>query len=85
MQHRRAVPFASFPAALIEQILDVTFEALRPGGTFTTFQYLHATVLPSARFFRERMRQRFGPFVYRAVEFRNTPPAFVFRWRKSGE
>ena len=76
------LPFASLPEDLIGRILEETVAALRPGGTFSTFQYLHAVGLPSARYFRGEMRQRFGAMDGRRCELRNLPPAFVFTWRK---
>jgi phospholipid N-methyltransferase len=76
------LPFASLPAALIHRILDAVEAALRAGGTFTTFQYLHAYGLPSARLFRREMGRRFGPMVSRRVELLNLPPAFVLEWVK---
>jgi phospholipid N-methyltransferase len=76
------LPFASLPKDLIGRILEETMAALRPGGTFSTFQYLHAWGLPSARYFRSEMRQRFGPMHGWRCEIRNLPPAFVFTWRK---
>ncbi len=53
---------------------------LRPGGTFTTFQYLHAYHLSPARTFRRAMKDRVGHDAERLVVFRNLPPAFVFTW-----
>ncbi len=78
------LPFASLPADLTLQILDATVSALRPGGTFTTFQYVHAYQLPAARSFRGEMRRRLGPISARKIELLNFPPAFVFTWRKDG-
>lgn len=77
------LPFASLPGDLTTRILEVTLEALRPGGTFTTFQYVHSTPLPAARKFRDEMASLFGPVEERRTEVRNVPPAFVLTWRKS--
>jgi phospholipid N-methyltransferase len=76
------LPFASLPEAVTNAILEAMFKVLRPGGTFSTFQYLHAIPLPSARCFRRRMRLKFGPHIRRRLEWRNLPPAFAFTWRK---
>lgn len=77
------LPFASLGRELIERILDALDVSLRDGGTFSTFQYLHAVGLPSARYFRREMKSRFGRVHSRRVEFRNLPPAFVFSWKKT--
>ena len=75
------LPFASFPRDLTGEILEQVSGALRPGGTFTTFQYVHACGLSSARHFRGQMNRRFGPMDSWKLELRNIPPAFVFTWR----
>ncbi len=76
------LPFASLPQSLTLEVLDAIGEVLRPGGTFTTFQYLHAYRFASARTFRARMAERFGPIRERRLEWRNLPPAYVFTWQK---
>lgn len=76
------LPFASLPAPVTLPILDEIHRSLREGGTFTTFQYLHAYQLSAARAFRREMRSRFGPISSWGVVMRNIPPALVLRWRK---
>lgn len=76
------LPFASLPPSLIEEVLEAIVRSLRPGGTFTTFQYVHAYPMPSARFFRDRMEEHFGHHVLLQVEPRNFPPALIFTWQK---
>lgn len=76
------LPFASLPSNVSESILEASFAALKPGGSFVTFQYLHSTVLPPAIKFRARMKRLFGPMVGWRFELCNLPPAFVLRWMK---
>lgn len=76
------LPFASLPAATSRQVLDAIQRVLRPGGTFTTFQYLHAFTLPRAAAFRREVDARLGGPASRSTVFRNFPPAFVLRWRR---
>src|SRR5262245_26236199 len=45
------LPFASLPESVTLPILDEVHQCLREGGTFTTFQYLHAYGFPAARAF----------------------------------
>lgn len=78
------LPFASLPREVTRTVLEATAVALRPGGTFTTFQYVHSFPLPTAVRFRRHMAQLFGPLSARRVEVRNLPPALVFSWRKPG-
>jgi phosphatidylethanolamine/phosphatidyl-N-methylethanolamine N-methyltransferase len=76
------LPFASLPAALSHAILDAVKSTLGPGGTFTTFQYIHAYPTPPARAFRRDMDAHFGPMAARRAVFRNLPPAFVLSWTR---
>ena len=78
------LPFASLPSEVTLPILDAAYDSLRPGGTFTTFQYVHAYKLPAARVFRSEMLLRFGPPSSCKVVLRNLPPAFVIKWQKNG-
>lgn len=76
------LPFASLPGPMTRQILDGIRDTLRPGGTFTTFQYLHAYRLGPAAVFRRTATAHFGAPPERRVVWRNIPPAFVLSWRK---
>ena len=78
------LPFASLPREVTRTVLEASAAALRDGGTFTTFQYVHSFPLPSAVRFRRHMATLFGPLSARRVEVRNLPPALVFSWRKPG-
>lgn len=76
------LPFASLPAAISRSILAAVAQALVPGGTFTTFQYVHAYATPPAVKFRKQMSADFGPVRSRQLVVRNFPPAFVLTWKK---
>jgi phospholipid N-methyltransferase len=76
------LPFASLPTAVSRAILDAIETSLRPGGTFTTFQYVHAYATPPAARFRADMARRFGPLVSRTLVLRNVPPAYVLTWKR---
>ena len=76
------LPFASLPAAVSRSILAAVAESLVPGGTFTTFQYVHAYATPPAVKFRKQMAADFGPVVARQKVIRNLPPAYVMTWKK---
>lgn len=79
------LPFASLPGEVTEATLQALHGALRRGGTFTTFQYVHAVGFAAARRFRDRMLRLFGPMEHWSLELLNVPPAFAFTWRKSGD
>jgi phosphatidylethanolamine/phosphatidyl-N-methylethanolamine N-methyltransferase len=77
------LPFASLPASSARAIVEAIFTALRPGGTFTTFQYAHAFGFPSALAVRRALRLGMGSRPTRRLVIRNLPPALVVRWTKS--
>jgi phosphatidylethanolamine/phosphatidyl-N-methylethanolamine N-methyltransferase len=76
------LPFVSLPQAVTRQILDKVVAVLKPGGTFTTFQYLHGYQMPAGAAFRRGMSARMGSRPHVRVVVRNFPPALVFTWRK---
>jgi phosphatidylethanolamine/phosphatidyl-N-methylethanolamine N-methyltransferase len=77
------LPFASLPASTTRQVVDAIVEALRPGGTFTTFQYVHAFAFPSAMTVRRALTRKMGSSPSRTLVMGNIPPALVLRWRKT--
>ena len=78
------LPFASLPSAMARDIVAAIVQTLRPGGTFTTFQYIHASGFPSAAAVRRTLTAHMGAPPSVAVVMGNLPPAFVLRWHKTG-
>jgi phospholipid N-methyltransferase len=76
------LPFASLPVSVQDDVLAGLEELLSSGGTFTTFQYVHAYQMHAARRFRQRMSQLFGQSTRSRPVMRNTPPAYVVRWER---
>jgi phospholipid N-methyltransferase len=76
------LPFASLPAAITSGILDGIERTLRPGGTFTTFQYVNAYGMSAAVAFRQDLSRRLGGEPTRHLVMRNIPPAWVLTWTK---
>jgi phospholipid N-methyltransferase len=77
------LPFASLPAAVTTEILDGIEHTLRPGGTFTTFQYVHAYRLPPAVAFRREISSRMKSAPSRTLVVKNLPPAYVLTWKRA--
>jgi phospholipid N-methyltransferase len=73
------LPWAVFSSELQLRLLAAIRDALRSGGTFATFAYLHAAWLPAARRFREHLTSHFETVEESRVVWRNLPPAFVYR------
>jgi phosphatidylethanolamine/phosphatidyl-N-methylethanolamine N-methyltransferase len=76
------LPFASLPPASARGIVDAIVSALRPGGTFTTFQYVHAFGFSSASAVRRTLAARMGSLPTYRLVVGNLPPALVVRWTK---
>jgi phospholipid N-methyltransferase len=76
------LPFVSLPAAMTTNILESIARVLRPGGTMTTFQYVHGYRLPPAVAFRRNMSLRMGGEPQVKAVVRNFPPAFVLTWTR---
>ena len=76
------LPFASLPAGTTRRILDGVHQTLRVGGTFTTFQYVHAYRMPAAVTFRRELSARLGSEFRSALVVRNLPPALVLTWQR---
>jgi len=76
------LPFASLPVAVQDGVVRTIDRLLRDGGTFRTFQYLHAFNMANAKTFRARMDGLFGPGQCVAKVLRNVPPACVMSWTR---
>lgn len=76
------LPFASLPASVQDGVVSNIDRLLSAGGTFRTFQYLHAFNMANAKAFRRRMDQVFGPGRCVAKVLRNVPPACVMSWTR---
>ncbi|UBU17741.1 class I SAM-dependent methyltransferase [Nonomuraea gerenzanensis] len=76
------LPWAAFPSQLQHELLGAVTGAMSPGAAFTTFSYIHAIPLSSARRFRALLAERFEEVVLGRTVWRNTPPAFVFHARR---
>ena len=66
------LPFASLPVDVSRKVMDGIQHTLRPGGTFTTFQYLHGYWMPPGRTFRREMSVRMGA-PHRQLVLKNFP------------
>lgn len=72
------LPFANFGATQQAQVVDAVRAALRPGGSFVSYSFMHAQVLPTSRRFRRSLKALFGRLDIHPVLL-NAPPALVYR------
>lgn len=76
------LPWASFSRELQQRLMTAVVQALRPGGRFTTFAYVHGVLLPAGRRLRRMLDGGFREVERTPVVWRNLPPAFVYRcWK----
>lgn len=76
------LPWAVFPSDVQDEILDATLRALKPGGIFTTFTYLHSYYLPAACRIRTKLKKNFSEVSLSPVVWGNLPPAVVYWCKK---
>jgi len=76
------LPWAGFSGEHQERLMSAVTRALRPGGRFAAFAYLNAAWLPPGRRFRALLHSFFRKVTTTRTEWRNVPPAFVYRCEK---
>ncbi len=76
------LPWAVFPNDLQDEILEATLRALKPGGIFTTFTYIHSFYLPAACRIRSKLKKNFAEVSISPVVWANMPPAIVYWCKK---
>ncbi|MDN3262242.1 methyltransferase domain-containing protein [Streptomyces sp. CSDS2] len=76
------LPWASLDRTTQRATLDSVRRVLAPQGAFTTFSYVHATCLASARRFRRLLGSSFEEVVPGRTVWGNLPPAFVYHARR---
>lgn len=69
------LPWSLFPAAAQRAIVGAAARSLAPGGSFTTFAYLHALPLGRARSFRALLGEVFDEVLTTRTVWSNLPPA----------
>jgi hypothetical protein len=62
----------------VARLLAVVHDALRPGGTFRTFSYVHTMANPASWRLRRVLRRTFAASAVRGPVRRSVPPALVF-------
>ncbi|QMU55703.1 MAG: methyltransferase domain-containing protein [Candidatus Mycalebacterium zealandia] len=73
------LPWSVFSDALQKKLLGSVYEVLNPGGIFTSFAYTPMHMLPGGRKFKKNLEAVFGKIKKTETEWRNVPPAFIYR------
>ena len=76
------LPWAGFKSEEQQRILASVLNILRPGGYLTTYAYNHVAWLPGGCRFRKLLKSTFARVTTTRTEWRNLPPAFVYRCQK---
>lgn len=76
------LPWAAFTRQFQRHLLEVTYEALAPGGVFLTFAYHHGSILPPGLRFKALLGEVFEKVERSEMVWRNVPPAFIYRCTK---
>ncbi len=76
------LPWAGFSPEEQKKLLSAAYRILRPGGYLTTYAYNHVAWMSGGRSFRKLLRSTFKHVTTTRTEWRNLPPAFVYRCQK---
>jgi phosphatidylethanolamine/phosphatidyl-N-methylethanolamine N-methyltransferase len=76
------LPWAGFKAEEQQRLLGAVVRTLKPGGMMTTYAFNHVAWRSGARNFRKLLEASFSEVTTTRTEWRNLPPAFVYRCRK---
>lgn len=76
------LPWVVFGSSFQKKLLSAAREALNPGGVFVSFAYAPMHVLPGGKNFRNNLEAMFSKVEKTKIEWRNLPPAFVYRAQK---
>ena len=77
------LPWAAFTADLQHCLMKAVLSRMSDGGYFATFAYLQGAILPAGIRFKKLLHESFGDVRQSRTVWRNLPPAFVYRCRKS--
>lgn len=78
-----SLPWAIFPHELQTKLLDVIWDVMSDDGLFVTYAYLQGAIMPSGIRFRRRLEEKFGNLERSSIVWKNLPPAYVYRCRKT--
>lgn len=76
------LPWSLIDAGAQRAIVDATARSLRPGGSFTTFAYVHALSMTRARQFRALLGEVFDEVLTTRTVWWNLPPAVTYVCRR---
>ena len=72
------LPWATLPVGTQDAIFQQIINSLTPKGTFVTFAYTHAKIMPRAIKFKKKLQRSFNKVIISNTVWRNFPPAFFY-------
>ena len=72
------LPWATLPVDMQDTIFKQIINSLTPKGTFVTFAYAHAKIMPRAIKFKRKLQRSFKKVIIAKTVWRNFPPAFFY-------
>ncbi len=79
------LPWTRFDDDLQNELIEATYNVLRPGGRFVTFAYAMSPMFSSGRrFFRDKLPKRFPGVKRVGPIWKNLPPCHVYIAEKKG-
>ena len=76
------LPWAGFKPDEQQRLLSAVIRTLKPGGMMTTYAFNHVAWRSGARSFRKLLESNFSEVTTTRTEWRNLPPAFVYRCQR---
>lgn len=74
-----SLPWTVFSDKIQESTIAAIVQSLKPGGVFLTYVCANALWYPQARAFVKRLQREFKDVHRSELEWRNIPPAYVYR------
>jgi phospholipid N-methyltransferase len=78
-----SLPWTVFSNDTQEKTIAAILSTLKPGGVFLTYICANALLYPQAKNFVNRLKKGFTTVERRPLEWRNIPPAFVYKSTKA--
>ena len=77
-----SLPWTVFSPTMQANTIEAILKGLRPGGSFLTYICANALVYPQAKSFLAKLNDKFSKVERSPLEWRNIPPAFVYKSTK---
>lgn len=77
-----SLPWAAFNSELQHTLMDEVLKVLKPGGTFSYYNYITSSQLKNAKDYRSLIRSKFKSLERKKITLINIPPANIWVAKK---